>query len=79
MTTVGALEAGEHLSALLDRVAHGEEIVITRHGRPVARLVPATHDVVASAEADIEALLALRNDGQLRGLGWRDLRDVGRR
>lgn len=79
LTTVGALEAREHLGALLDRVAHGEEIVITRHGRPVARLVPATPDNAVSADVDIEALLALRDDGQLRGLDWRELRDAGRR
>jgi prevent-host-death family protein len=37
---IGAFEAKNKLSALLDRVEQGEEIVITRHGRPVARLVP---------------------------------------
>ena len=40
MTQVGAFEAKNSLGALLDRVEHGEEITITRHGRPVARLVP---------------------------------------
>lgn len=40
MAEVGAFEAKNTLGALLDRVAQGEEIVITRHGRPVARLVP---------------------------------------
>ncbi len=37
---VGASEAKSHLSALLDRVERGEEVVITRHGHPVAWLVP---------------------------------------
>lgn len=37
---VGAFEAKNTLGALLDRVEQGEEIVITRHGKPVARLVP---------------------------------------
>jgi prevent-host-death family protein len=37
---VGAYEAKTRLPALLDRVQRGEEIVITRHGQPVARLVP---------------------------------------
>jgi prevent-host-death family protein len=36
----GAFEAKNKLGALLDRVERGEEIVITRHGKPVARLVP---------------------------------------
>lgn len=37
---VGAFEAKNTLGSLLDRVESGEEIVITRHGKPVARLVP---------------------------------------
>jgi prevent-host-death family protein len=37
---VGAFEAKNTLGTLLDRVEHGEEIVITRHGKAVARLVP---------------------------------------
>jgi prevent-host-death family protein len=40
MITVGAFEAKTHLSSLLERVAKGEEIVITRHGKPLARLIP---------------------------------------
>jgi prevent-host-death family protein len=40
MTTVGAFEAKTKLSELLDRVERGEEIVITRRGKPAARLVP---------------------------------------
>jgi len=39
---VGAFEAKNTLGTLLDRVESGEEIVITRHGRVVARLVPNT-------------------------------------
>jgi prevent-host-death family protein len=38
---VSVYTAKAQLSRLLDRAAEGEEIVITRHGRPVARLVPA--------------------------------------
>jgi prevent-host-death family protein len=40
MAEVGAHAAKTHLSALLQRVAAGEEIVIARGGKPVARLVP---------------------------------------
>ncbi|HYW48447.1 MAG TPA: type II toxin-antitoxin system prevent-host-death family antitoxin [Bryobacteraceae bacterium] len=40
MVEVGAFEAKNTLGTLLDRVERGEEIVITRHGKPVARLVP---------------------------------------
>ena len=39
MQEIGAFEAKNKLGSLLDRVERGEEIVITRHGKPVARLV----------------------------------------
>jgi prevent-host-death family protein len=44
MRSVGAFEAKTHLAALLDAVSAGEQITITRHGRPVALLVPPTGD-----------------------------------
>lgn len=43
-TSVGAFEAKTHLSALLQRVENGEVVTITKHGRPVARLVPVDTD-----------------------------------
>ncbi len=42
MDEIGAFEAKTKLGALLDRVEAGEEIVITRRGKAVARLVPST-------------------------------------
>jgi len=42
--TVGAFEAKTHLSELLARVETGEQVTITKHGRPVARLVPVADD-----------------------------------
>ena len=41
MITIGAFEAKTNLSKLLDQVANGEQVTITRHGSPVARLIPA--------------------------------------
>jgi prevent-host-death family protein len=79
MLTVGAFEAKTHLSALLDRVAAGEEVVITKHGKPVARLV-AAHDVDrARARQAFEKLKELRRGTTLGGLSWKELRDAGRR
>ena len=40
MREIGVLEVKTHLSTLLNEVEHGGEIVITRHGRPIARLAP---------------------------------------
>ena len=41
MITVGTYEAKTHLPKLIEKVAGGETVTITRHGKPVARLVPA--------------------------------------
>jgi prevent-host-death family protein len=82
MNRVGAFEAKTHFSALLERVAQGETIEITRRGKPVARLVPATESEEArrqrAAEA-IERLRELRKGLTLGGLSWKALRDEGRR
>ncbi len=42
--SVGAFEAKTRLSELLQRVEAGEQVIITKHGRPVARLVPIRED-----------------------------------
>lgn len=55
MQEIGAFEAKNTLGSLLDRVERGEEIVITRHGKPVARLVASAggiDHVQAKAAAD---------------------------
>jgi len=79
MITVGAFEAKTHLSALLDRVAGGEEVVITKHGKPVARLVSAVHTDRARVNEAFERLKVLRKGTTLAGLSWQALRDEGRR
>jgi len=80
-TSIGAYEAKTHLSDLLDRVEQGEELVITRRGRPVARLIPAApgHDV-AKAQAAMRGLMEVRDQILARSgpvtleqiLAWRD-------
>ena len=44
MDQIGATDASRHLTRLLDRAARGESLTITRHGKPVACLVPVTGD-----------------------------------
>jgi prevent-host-death family protein len=56
MSTVSVAEAKAHLSELLDRVVAGEEVVITRRGRAIARL-----SGVESAREPLESLADLRN------------------
>lgn len=79
MITVGAFEAKTHLSALLDRVAEGEEVIITRHGKPVARLVGARQSDRAGIAEAIGELKRRRRRNTLNGEDWRELRDEGRR
>src|SRR5229473_133736 len=58
MREIGAFEAKSKFGQLLDLVEHGEEITITRHGKEVARLVPAKHGF-NRAEADAALVPAL--------------------
>ena len=80
VNTVGAYEAKTRFSQLLERVAAGEEITITRHGSPVARMVPAL--AAHSVESRREAILKMRelaSRNRLRGLRVRDLIAEGRK
>ena len=79
MKTVGAYEAKTHLSELLDEVAHGATITITKHGVPVAVLAPATRRS-ADVGATIEAWLAYRATRPVRpGPSIREMIEEGRR
>jgi len=69
MKQVGIFEAKTHLSALVDEVAKGGEIVITRHGRPVAKLVSCEGESRAKQlAARRRALAELREMARQRGL-----------
>lgn len=76
---VGAFEAKNRFSELLDRVGRGAEITITKHDRPVAKLVPAGGDVAAERKKATAELKLLRRSYDLRGLAVRELIDAGRR
>jgi prevent-host-death family protein len=60
MSSVGSFAAKTHLAALLDRVARGERIAITRHGVTVALLVPPTAPPALSRDAAIDSLRLFR-------------------
>ena len=81
MTTVGSYEAKTHLPQLLERVARGEKILITKHGLAVAMLVPPTEeDQRPNPRGVIQALKELRKGNVLgKDLTIRDLIDEGRR
>ncbi len=79
MKTVGSYEAKTHLPRLLDEVAGGEEITITKHGVPVAVLVPPPGRGRRSTREVIEDLKEFRKGKTLGGLKVKDLVEEGRR
>jgi prevent-host-death family protein len=78
MTTVGSYQAKTHLPQLLERVARGEKILITRRGKPVALLTQPP-----AQERDIQDIIRqmreLRRGNTLGGLSIREMIEEGRR
>lgn len=85
MYQVGAFEGKNRFGQLLDLAEAGEEVVITRHGRPVARLVPARMANVEQQERAriaarrIRERAAARHAGSFQWTEWKSYRDEGRR
>ncbi len=77
-STIGAFEAKNAFSELLERVGKGAEITITKHDRPVARLVPAGPALKERKKAAAE-LRVMSERYSLKGLPIRALIDEGRR
>ena len=76
---IGAFEAKNRLSELLQLVENGEEVTITRHGKPVARLVPPNqYDPVRVKKALVE-LKEMRSKHRLDGITTKDLINEGRK
>ena len=82
MREVGAFEAKNKFGQLLDWVEAGEEVTITRHGKEVARLIPARHTV--SRDEAHAAIQRIRTRAEQSKLGpfdwaeWKAYRDEGR-
>ncbi len=76
MKTIQAAAAKARLSELLDEVERGETVVITRHGKPIARLVPDTDRQQADIRQAMEDIRKLRKRAPRvtveEILAWRD-------
>lgn len=72
--SVGAYEAKTHLAALLEKVEAGEEITITRHGTPVAKLVPVKRKATADERA--AAVKRIQKLGRGLSLGSSTIKDL---
>ena len=78
--TVGAYDAKTHLSELLEKVEAGQEITITKHGAPVAKLVPVKKEASPEERHDaIARIQRLATRISLGGLKVKDLIGEGRR
>jgi prevent-host-death family protein len=79
MSRVGAFEAKTHLPRLLERVQKGERFVITKHGQPVAELVPFRERDSDRIRAAIRDLKAFQKGHSLGGLSIREMIEEGRK
>lgn len=80
MESIGLFEAKTHLSELIARAERGEEVVITRHNKPVAKLVPIGRAPDADAQRQRAALDALQafEPIEVPGLSITELIGAGR-
>ena len=76
MSTVTAFEAEVHFGKILDRVAGGEKVVITRHDKPVARLIPEGRRSAGDVRSAVNGLLALQKQIAARSHGKQELTDL---
>lgn len=80
MKTVGSFEAKTHLAALLDRVANGETIIISRHGVPAAKLSPVGQsEQKLSHQQIVDGMRALRKRLKPGKMSVREMVQEGRR
>ena len=79
MNTIGSYEAKTHLPRLLDKVSKGARITITKHGVPVAQLVPVGQDPRQDIREVISELKRFRKGRTLNGITIRELIEEGRR
>lgn len=86
MQEIGSFEAKTHLPAFLARVEKGEEFIITRHGKPIAKLMPtpmATPPRMSKAEArkiiDKFRAIAKETKGKFDWEEWKAYRDEGKK
>ncbi len=83
MQEIGSFEAKTHLPAFLARVEKGEEFIITRHGKPVARLLPPARKLYSPEEAKAITTkfreIAKETKGKFDWEEWKAYRDFGKK
>ena len=87
MQTIAIAHAKNNFSAMLHVVESGEEVVLTRHGKPIARIIPEVIEAVGNAhcvDAMRQESMNLLNAFRAKvkpgpPLDWKELRDAGRK
>ena len=85
VTTIGAFDAKNSFSELLDRALHGDETVVTKHGKPIAKIVPYQEESEMKREEVLASISQTRSQIAIRGSiledgeSWKDVARHGLR
>jgi prevent-host-death family protein len=79
MRRVGSYELKTHLSEVLDAVEHGQVVIVTRHGKPIARILPTEAAQRNEVGRAVRALLTFPRTPLPKGVTIRGLIEEGRR
>lgn len=79
MKEIGVFEAKTHLPKLLEQVVNGEQYTITKHGVPIAMLVPISTSRTRNLDMVIDKLKHLHTDLGIKGLTAKQARESGRK
>jgi len=79
MRKIGAYELKTHLSEVLDAVEHGQSVVVTRHGRQIARISPESSKQQEHVKQAVASLVNFPRTKLPKGVSIRSLIEGGRR
>ncbi|MBI3863842.1 MAG: type II toxin-antitoxin system prevent-host-death family antitoxin [Planctomycetia bacterium] len=79
MRSIGSYELKTHLSEVLDAVEHGQTVIVTRHGKPIARILPSEVAKQEQVSRAVQSLLNFPRTRLPKGVTVRSLIEAGRR
>ncbi len=79
MRSVGSYELKTHLSEILDAVGRGQAVTVTRHGKPIARILPPDRERREDVAQAVRGLVAFPRTPLPKGVTIRNLIEEGRR
>jgi len=79
MTKINLSEAKAHFSSIIDKVASGDEIIITRHGHPLAKIIPIQSSPAKDIKTVFENIASIRRSTKTDGSTINELKNIGRR